>query len=335
MTITSFDPADSAAMGQWYDVMVAVTSHDVPDFPTPSRRAHLVRFEHSMASVTEEALLAWDGDRVVGVASYQLPQTENLSMLYLELLVHPQYRRRGIGTRLMEEVYAAARRHDRSLIEVDTVRGFPGGATRDEAGYRYLTNRGHQPGATGIRSRYEVSGQTDEAMIAEAWTHADGYSLVQWRDAVPEEIIDDVAALQSRLMLDAPTGDLAVEQQVYDADRVRDQEKSELDRGYHWYSTAARHDATGQIVARTKLAFEAEGNTHARQRTTIVEPTHRGHRLGLLVKSANHTYTQSHEPTLMAIDAWNDEQNTPMRAVNTQLGFHPVDTWLTFQLPAT
>jgi GNAT superfamily N-acetyltransferase len=289
--------------------------------------------------LTEEALLAWDGDRVVGAASYLLPQTENLSMVYLELIVHPQHRCRGIGTRLLEEVYAAARRHHRRLIEIQTVRALPGGVARDEAGYRYLTNRVHQPGATSLRSRCQIADHSggDEATLAEAWTHADGYSLVQWRDAAPEEILEDVAALQSRLMLDAPTGDLAVEQQLYDADRVRSQQATELGRGHRSYSTAARHDATGQIVARTKLSFEANDDTHARQRVTIVEPAHRGRRLGLIVKSANHAYTRAHEPALRVIDAWNAEENTHMRAVNALLGFQPVDGWSVFQLsvPAT
>ena len=249
--------------------------------------------------------------------------------------MHPQYRRRGIGTRLLEEVYAAARRHHRSLVEIETVRALADGVARDEAGYRYLTNRAHQPGATSIRSRCQVADHSggDEATLAEAWTHADGYSLLLWRDAVPEEIIEDVAALQSRLMLDAPTGDLAVEQQLYDADRVRRQEATELGRGHHSYSTAARHDATGQIVARTKLSFEANDDTHARQRVTIVEPAHRGRRLGLIVKSANHAYTRAHEPALRVIDAWNAEENTHMRAVNALLGFQPVDGWSVFQLP--
>jgi GNAT superfamily N-acetyltransferase/RimJ/RimL family protein N-acetyltransferase len=339
MTITQLDPADSVAMGGWYELMVAVTRHDLPDFPTPSRQEHTARFEHPWPALTEEALLAWDGDRVVGAASYLLPQAENLSMVYLELIVHPQHRRRGIGTRLLEEVYAAARRHHRSLIEIETVRALPGGVARDDAGYRYLTNRAHQPGVTSIRSRYQIADHSggDEATLAEAWTHADGYSLVQWRDAVPEEIIEDVAALQSRLMLDAPTGDLAVEQELYDADRVRGQEATQLGRGHRWYSTAARHDATGQIVARTKLSFEANDDTHARQRVTIVEPAHRGRRLGLIVKSANHAYTRAHEPAMRVIDAWNAEQNTHMRAVNAILGFQPVDGWSVFQLsvPAT
>lgn len=339
MTITRLDPADSVAMGRWYDLMVAVTRHDLPDFPALSRQEHAARFEHPWPASIEEALLAWDGDRVVGAASYLLPQAENLSMVYLELIVHPQRRRRGIGTRLLEEVYAAARRHHRSLIEVETVRALPGGVARDEAGYRYLTNRAHQPGMTSIRSRCQIADHSPahEATLAEAWTHADGYSLVRWRDVVPEEFIEDVAALQGRLMLDAPTGDLAVEPEVYDADRVRGQEATQLGRGHRWYSTAARHDATGQIVARTKLSFEANDGTHARQRVTIVEPAHRGRRLGLIVKSANHAYTRAHEPALRVIDACNAEENTHMRAVNTMLGFQPVDAWSVFQLsvPAT
>ena len=95
-----------------------------------------------------------------------------------------------------------------------------------------------------------------------------------------------------------PTGDLAVEQELYDTDRVRSQEATELGLGHRAYSTTARHDATGQIVARTKLSFEADDGTHARQRVTIVEPAHRGRRLGLIVKSANHAYTRTHQPAL-------------------------------------
>jgi hypothetical protein len=85
------------------------------------------------------------------------------------------------------------------------------------------------------------------------------------------------------------------------------------------------------------LLFEADDDTHARQRVTIVEPAHRGRRLGLVVKSANHAYTRAHEPGLRVIDAWNAEGNTHMRAVNAMLGFEPVDGWSVFQLsvPAT
>jgi hypothetical protein len=47
---------------------------------------------------------------------------------------------------------------------------------RDESGYRYLTNRAHQPGMTNIRSRCQIADHpgVDDATLAEAWTHADG-----------------------------------------------------------------------------------------------------------------------------------------------------------------
>ncbi|MCY1136825.1 GNAT family N-acetyltransferase [Actinoplanes sp. Pm04-4] len=301
---------DSKAMGQWFDLMVAA-----PDFLAPSRREHEARFEHPWPATVEEVSLARDGDQVVGGASYLLPQAENQHMLQAELVVHPKYRRRGIGTGLMNDVVAAARRHGRSLIEVEVAR--PGD------GYDYLKHRGHRPGMTSIRSRLEV---TD----AEVPSPADGYSLVQWRDAVPSEIIGDVAALQGRLSLATSTGG----PQVFDPDRVWAQEATQLGRGHRWYSTAARHDATGRIVARTKLAFESDDDAQARQRITIVEPAHRGHGLGLAVKAANHAYARSFEPRMRYIEAWNAENNTHMRAVNAKLGFKPVDEWCVFQLPA-
>jgi GNAT superfamily N-acetyltransferase len=325
MAILRLDPADSVAVEAWYDLRVAVAAWDLPDFPVPGRREHAARFAHPWPATVEEVLLVWDGEQVVGAASCGLPQAENLGVLDLELVVHPRHRRRGVGTELLEAVGVVARRHGRRLIEVETVRALPGGVARDESGYRQLTGRGHRPGMTSVRARCEVAPL--------ALGSADGYSLVQWRDAVPEELIGDVAALQSRLMVDAPTGELAVEQQVYDAGRVRAQEATERGRGHRWYSTAARHDATGRIVARTKLAFETDDDTWARQRITIVEPAHRGHRLGLLVKAANHAYAKTHEPALRTIEAWNAEDNTHMRAVNAALGFRPVDLWPLFQLP--
>jgi GNAT superfamily N-acetyltransferase len=223
MTIRRLDPADSVAMGRWYDLRVVVTRHDLPDFPIPGGREHMVRFDYPWPTSTEEALLAWDSDRVVGAASYLLPRAENSSVVHLELIVDPRYRRRGIGTRLLTEAYAAARGNQRGLLEIETVRALPAAVARDEVGYRYLTHRGHQPSVTSIRSRCPIADPSDaaEAALTEAWTHAGGYSLVRWRDAVPDEIIGDVAALQNRLMLDAPTGDLTVEHVRYDADRLR------------------------------------------------------------------------------------------------------------------
>lgn len=334
MTIAPLDPADTAALDEWYDLVIAAVRHDLPDFPTPSRRAHAARFTHPWPHSSEEAILARDGRHVIGAASYQLPHSENLRTLYLDLIVHPSQRRRGVGTRLLQAVEAAAHQHQRTLIEIETVRALAGGPSRDESGYRYLTARGHRPRMTSIRSRCELPPWDSPGvpLLCSPNRASAGYSLIQWRDAAPAEFIDDLAALQSRLMLDAPTGALSADQRSYDAARLHAQEAAERARAYRSYSTAARHDATGQIVARTKLSFESASDTHARQHITLVEPAHRGHRLGLRIKTANHAYAQANEPALRFIDAWNAQDNTQMRAVNDRLGFQPIDSWPAFQL---
>jgi len=43
--VAQLDPSDSVAMDRWYGLTVMVTSHDRPDFPAPTRREHMVRFE--------------------------------------------------------------------------------------------------------------------------------------------------------------------------------------------------------------------------------------------------------------------------------------------------
>ena len=90
------------------------------------------------------------------------------------------------------------------------------------------------------------------------------------------------------MVIDAPMGELEVEPEKYDADRIRGIEKSLRLRGRRHYHAAARHDATGRLVAWTMIAFDA-GDRRATpgSRSTIVDPDHRGHRLGLLVKIEN------------------------------------------------
>ena len=61
------------------------------------------------------------------------------------------------------------------------------------------------------------------------------------------------------------------------------------------------------------------------QSGTLVLPSHRGHRLGLALKLANHRQLQAVEPAPRLVHTYSAEENTPMIAVNTRLGFRPVE----------
>ena len=81
-------------------------------------------------------------------------------------------------------------------------------------------------------------------------------------------------------------GDLEWEAAKVDADRIRGGEAARP-RAAGGVPHRLRHDATGRLVAWTTIDFGATPDWHAFQQITIVDPDHRGHRLGVLVKVEN------------------------------------------------
>ncbi len=158
-----------------------------------------------------------------------------------------------------------------------------------------------------------------------------GYSVVDWIGATPDELLEDVAALESRIISDAPAGDLEIEPEAVDAARMRANDETMHQRGRRLFHAGARDDASGRLVAWTVLTFDADTPSHAWQLTTIVDPGHRGHRLGLLVKIANLNQTRSHEPAFRTVDTWNAAENAHMISINEALGFRPLDGWIDWQ----
>jgi hypothetical protein len=170
-----------------------------------------------------------------------------------------------------------------------------------------------------------------DGLLADGRARAAGYRVVRWLGATPEEFVPDVAYLDSRLIADAPMGDLAMEPQKVDAERVRGAEAAVAARRVRAYQTGVRHDESGRLVAWTLITVNEDLPWHAFQQITIVDPTHRGHRLGMIVKIENLRHALAHEPELRIIDTWNAAVNEHMIAINEAMGFRPVDAWENWQ----
>jgi len=92
------------------------------------------------------------------------------------------------------------------------------------------------------------------------------------------------------------------------------------------------HDATGEVAGYTELAFDPCNDAHAWQWDTIVDPAHRGHRIGLVLKIENLRFVLTQEPALRTVSTFNAGSNDHMIAINEALGFRPFDTWCDWQL---
>ncbi|MEV4272181.1 GNAT family N-acetyltransferase [Micromonospora aurantiaca (nom. illeg.)] len=335
LTVTPLDPTDRQTLDAVYRIACGAQAVDEPDLPDLCRRRFEAPLRHPMPGIDTRWLVARLDGQPVGWLRLYLHTIDNTENASVELTVDPAYRRQGIGRTLHDHGVRLLREHGGKRLVGATVAALPGEEGRVFPGAAFAAAVGAKPALADVRRRLDVAGLDRDrlaALLADARAAATGYRPVRWRDHTPEEYVADVAYLEGRLLLDAPMGELDWEPEQVDAARVRDAERALDARGVHRYNTGAVHEATGRLVGWTQLSLDASSTDHAWQQITLVDPGHRGHRLGLLCKAGNLAYALAHEPALRAVDTWNAAANRHMIAINEQLGFRPAAGSVDWQL---
>ncbi|XVU25061.1 GNAT family N-acetyltransferase [Actinoplanes sp. CA-054009] len=315
VSIETFDSPDVA-----YRIRRAVQVYDVPDIPFMTEKSFKASLLHPPPGVAIERYLGLLDGEPVGLLEIELFQLDNLTNAHVMIEVLPGHRRHGVGRALYELALERAAAHDRKHIIGSTVDTHPDGAA-------FARAMGAAAGLEDTRSRLDLTGLDEahlEKLRADALAHAEGYRTIEWLGVPADDIIDDVAYLEGRLLADAPTGDIAWEPEKIDADRLREDEKARQKRGRLSYCAGAL--LGDKLVAWTAIAGELAQPEHAWQQTTLVDPDHRGHRLGMLVKLANLDNIRRHRPGIQAIDTFNASQNEYMLRINRAMGFRAAGT---------
>jgi GNAT superfamily N-acetyltransferase len=326
--VVPFGDTDESAARQAYAVERAAWIVTIPDIPPATEASFLAEIRQPSTSYAYERALGYVDGVAAGYLVLQLPMRDNLQNAEVDLWVAPAHRRRGVGRALYEHAVARVRALGRKRLTGESVQTGPGGEA-------FCAAIGALPALPETRSRLDVATIDQDrfdAMLAEAWTRADGYRLLLWDGVPPPPYIDHVAYLDSRFMADAPLGDLEWEPENVDAERIRQSEQRRLDQGMGRYHAAAVHEASDRLVAWTNVGGPHDIPTHLWQNITIVDPPHRGHRLGMIVKLENLRRVRELRPDLTAIDTFNASSNEYMLAINRTMGFRPVDTWMQWQV---
>ncbi|MCQ0012128.1 GNAT family N-acetyltransferase [Actinomadura madurae] len=150
-----------------------------------------------------------------------------------------------------------------------------------------------------------------EGLLAAA---PEGYRLVRWRGAAPDERAAALARAKHAM------ADFAeYEGTPWDAHRVREMAEIVAKRGDDLYTVAA---VTGDVVAGfTEVVVPAGAAGRAAQYDTAVVPEHRGRRIGIWVKAAMLRWLAEERPEVREIETDNSGDNAHMLAVNEELGF--------------
>jgi GNAT superfamily N-acetyltransferase len=310
----------------FHRVEVAEHEHDFIALPADPLEELLPLLEgKEKAGEISYLYLATDGSDPVGTITLRLPTLDNLTTVNLALSVHPRRRRQGVATALLAFALEEVQRLGRRRVFMEVPSSVDGGDPQAAALLRMV---GAKPVNEDHRRLLDLSLQPPGAALPAP----EGYRVVQWVDQCPDELVDGVAYLSGRMSIDAPMGEMDYEPEVWNAARYREKEATAISRGRKRMATAVVHAMSGSVAGVTDIGVNLSRPEYAYQWDTIVEPTHRGQRLGMVLKTWNHRHLVTEVTDAHYLSTWNAASNTFMIAVNDALGFRPIERWTEYQL---
>ncbi|NYE95300.1 GNAT superfamily N-acetyltransferase [Psychromicrobium silvestre] len=284
-------------------------------------------------------LVARRDGALLGHCEIIIPVEDNQHLVWVALTVHPDAQGTGIGRALATATEDFARAQGRLTVTFETSHpadSLAGELLEPKSGIgqlplvsrpvRFARAAGYELEQVERFSSCQLP--VDPALLAEQGRLAQAaagaeYRLVSWTSPCPEEWLDDLAWLQSRMSTDAPMAGLDFEEEPWDAARVRKGEALAQQMGRTILTTAVEHIPSGKLAGFTELILLGHRSDVILQGNTLVLHEHRGHRLGMLIKVANLERLAEQRPDARCIYTWNAAENDYMLAVNIALGFTP------------
>ena len=254
---------------------------------------------------------------------------DDATTAWLTVQVLPEFRRRGIGTALVEfgEQRARSEGRTKSIVyagspdgpgeRIPSPTGF-GSVPADNLEVRYLLGRGYHLEQIERASRLALP---VEIMVSDS---GPDYRLQFWQDHTPPRWLEDMATLFTRMSTDAPTAGLDEPPVIYTIERVLEYEEAQARNPRSQLVAAVEHIASGHLVGYSELRVPVELSRPVSQGDTIVMREHRGHRLGMLLKTGNLERMQREHPGHPSVTTFNAEENRHMLDVNEAVGFVPI-----------
>lgn len=268
------------------------------------------------------------GGEIVGHLVLELPWRDNTDTAHLRGSVHPSARRRGAGRALLDAAVSVAHEAGRPRVYA--------GAYEGSDGIPALAALGFSSTGLGVNAvrRLDVHGAPAglwDRLYDEAQAAAAGYELAHQVGPTPQDMVDGMVTLHEAIN-DAPLDDPELDDDRWDAARVRSYDRAMAGRRQTVYRVIARHRDTGDWAGMSMLCVDEFSPSVAFQEDTSVVRAHRGHRLGLLMKADMLRWVCQERPEVSATDTWNATTNHHMIAVNERMGATVVARHVSFRL---
>jgi GNAT superfamily N-acetyltransferase len=326
----TIDLDDTEEFRRCYEIMREAELFERPSAPMWSEHEMRVMFTREDPAERMTAYGSFNSGAMVAMGFTSLSLLDNLDKAFVHVAVPPALRRRGIGSALLHDLVDTSRTAGRSVLI--TQAWVPPGQRKAHPHRAFAEKNQFSLANVEVRRVLPLPVAQDrlDAWAAEAADHHHGYTIESFVDDIPDELLGSFCEVMNQLALDAPTGDIDMEAEAITPEVYRQRQAITKEQGRTVYVTLAL-DASRTTVAYTAMAVPADEPLIAHQWGTLVHRDHRGHRLGLAVKSANLAVVQAKCPDRTLVSTQNGEVNGPMIQINERMGFRPVEELTEFQ----
>lgn len=334
MPITVFEPRE--ASGEEFIALVAfrnrIRAEQLPDDPPIPASEYLLRMQNISPAMKSHIWVVWNAARTEVLASGGLDYNvngENQESANIRIAVLPEFRRRGIGRRLLALIAQRAQRENRRLLFAHT--------SRVEAGHKFIIDLG---ATRSLDSHIDQLTLSDlHAEVVKGWlensgARVHGFELLFWSGTYPEEHIKAIAELHN-VINHQPRGGLEIEDIDFTPEHVRVIEYRAFNSGAKRWSMCAREKATGKFAGFTQVYWHPNRPALVQQSFTGVFPEYRNRGLGRWLKLAMLEKVMRERPEVKFIRTDNANSNAAIRRVNALLGFKPYSSNCLWQIETT
>lgn len=310
--ITPLDPATATEedLASYYDLRLAATHTDRPGSRPPSYDAVIRRLRTPLTIYGPVQYWAGRIDgKLVGLALLGLPEEENTGIGFAEIQVHPEHRRRGVGSELLRAIVREVQGAGRTVV-------FAGGVPDPGPGWPWAAKRGFKEVERIVMQSLTVATANRDNWRTEM---ASDYRPVRWLERTPDEIVESYAQARHAIQ-DAPENTGSLQQPDWTVERVRSAEADYRSRNVEHRVVAAVHRSTGQVAGLTEIEIRPGANV-VMQMDTAVLGEHRGHQLGLAMKAEMLRWILDERPDTTRFDTTTNSRNDHMIKVNEALGY--------------
>ncbi|MEV4626675.1 GNAT family N-acetyltransferase [Micromonospora sp. NPDC049523] len=324
MTTSPFtaDDATEDELADYYGLVLADARAERPDDPEPTYDSVIGRLRTPFTALGRCVhTAAYVDGTLVGLISAGLPEDENVEQAILDVKVHPEHRRRGIGTALLGAVLPTLVSARRTLVAGwGLIDGKSGAGWADHLGFRVVYRQ--------VLQRLEVA-TTDR----ELWhvPPPPGYRAVRWVGTAPAALLESYAQARSAIH-DMPSADWSYRPPSWTPERIRRAEADLRDRSVEQRVVAAVHEESGAAVGLTELEFYPHRPEFGYQQETAVLAAHRGHGLGRFIKAHMMNWVVEERPGTTHVWTTTADDNEHMRRVNKQIGYTTVRVTINVEL---